>query len=252
MTGYYRLLSAAVMIAAVCVIGGQTAKAGVIINGGFEQPLGVGWQRACDVIFTPEDPIIAVAPTEGIFHALFSNINSLSDGETPFSGFNASPVSKNETFLGLPAGTLSALGNGTVIEGSVVGQVISVTAGNILSFDYNFLTNEPIQGERANDFAFFTLGSSVFKLADTFAAFVPASGPAFILQTGYRSFSITIPTSGTFMLGFGVLDVDDPLVRSGLLVDNVRVIPEPSTLLLFAVGIIGTAFYGWRRRKRAA
>jgi len=31
-----------------------------------------------------------------------------------------------------------------------------------------------------------------------------------------------------------------------------HVIPEPSSLLLFAVGIIGTALYGWRKRKIAA
>ncbi|MBI1926222.1 PEP-CTERM sorting domain-containing protein [Candidatus Poribacteria bacterium] len=31
-----------------------------------------------------------------------------------------------------------------------------------------------------------------------------------------------------------------------------NIIPEPSTLLLFGVGIIGIAFYGWRRRKKVA
>ncbi|KYC40909.1 hypothetical protein WA1_25170 [Scytonema hofmannii PCC 7110] len=134
-----------------------------------------------------------------------------------------------ETFLGLEAGSLDNLGNGGVIQGSAIRQTFTANAGDILTFNWNFLTNEKAQVFPFNDFSFVSI-SSLSELADTtFSSSVTSLTTQFFDETGFQTFSFTIPTTGTYTLGLGVADVGDNTIDSGLLVDNVTLTSVPGS-----------------------
>lgn len=131
-----------------------------------------------------------------------------------------------ENFLGQPSGTIDGLGNGNATEGSAIKQTFAASAGQTVTFDWNFLTNEATPNTPFNDFAFVSVrplgGTST--LADTNSRFpLLGNNAQFNDETGYNTFSYEIPTTGTYTLGLGVVDVGDTIVNSGLLVDNVNV-----------------------------
>ena len=124
----------------------------------------------------------------------------------------------------------------------------------MLSFHWNFLTNEDTTApdKAFNDFAFFSLKSTPTKLADLFSSFTTSS-TAFASETGFQTFSITLPATETYTLGFGVANVGDQFIDSGLLVDNVQLtaaaVPEPSSLVMVSSGLLLLLGYSvWRRR----
>ncbi|MBH8564970.1 hypothetical protein I8748_22760 [Nostoc sp. CENA67] len=124
-----------------------------------------------------------------------------------------------ESFLGLSSGSLTT---GGVIEGSAIKQTIVASSGDVLSFSWNFLTDQVPSDSTFNDFAFFSLGNTVSSLADTFTP-TTISFSRLAVETGYQTYSYTIPVAGTYTLGFGVVDVGDDAVNSALLIDNVSV-----------------------------
>ncbi len=135
---------------------------------------------------------------------------------------SAVPESQLETFLGLQQGDLASLNNGPVMNGSAIEQTISVQAGATLSFNYTFMTNEPLSGGLAqiNPFAFIT-AAPLSDFADVFSPLVPSPSPVpFASWTGNTSFSETFTTAGTYSLGIGVVNVTDNMFTSGLLLDN--------------------------------
>jgi hypothetical protein len=136
---------------------------------------------------------------------------------------------------------------------------LNVNAGDVLKFDYNFLSDEDPQTTNfGNDFAFFSLNQELIPLTtvqNSAAAFI-ASSTSFAREIGYQSYSYTFTTSGNFILGFSVVDEFDFATKSGLLIDNIRVekggtlptLPESSTLLsLGFLGLIGIRQV-WRKR----
>jgi VCBS repeat-containing protein len=192
-------------------------------NGGFENGDFTGWTTAGETHITTV--AFGAAPTEGIFQAFLSTAGRLEDPLDP-SG-NAMPIADLETFLGLPPGRLSDISTDTAIEGSALKRTFTANAGDIVSFDWNFLTNEPTHLDEpafppsvtSNDFVFVTL-TPVSHLADTFSAF-GASSTIFTGETGFDTFTWTIPATGTYEIGIAVIDVGDEKTLSGLLVDNV-------------------------------
>ena len=189
-----------------------------IENGGFETGTFSNWRTIGDTSVETAD--FGIAPSEGTFQALLTTGANDSGGSVVDSDL--------ENFLELSSGVLDNLGNGNATEGSGIKQTFTAEAGDILTFDWNFLTNE---GEQSffNDFAFFSISPFTLELADTGASLFETFAEGFddsVLETGYQSVSVAISEAGTYTLNFGVVDVEDDAVDSGLLVDNIQVLPS--------------------------
>ena len=179
-----------------------------------------------------------------------------------FSGNPAVETANLEMFLGLTLGSLNAIATNTVSEGSAIKQTFYGNANDILSFDFQFLTDEDTSSDfnnpqlRFNDFSFYTLQfgnspSSVFQLADTFSNFNDSLTP-FISETNPQSLSFSLMETGYYTIGFGVVDVGDDSFSSSLLVDNIssKPVPEPASLLGLAAFSFG-AFVKRRHGQKA-
>ena len=209
-----------------------------LVNGGFETGNFTGWATTGNASI--QTSAFGSGPTEGTFEAL------LSTGDPTVPDFSL------EAFLGLAPGSLDNLGNGNATDGSAIRQTFLAEAGDILSFDWNFLTNEGTPSF-FNDFSFVSL-SVLSELGDTTSIFMNSLTP-FNQETGFQTFSFTIPTTGTYTLGLGVTDVADNIVDSGLLVDNVKLtsVPEPtSTFGVLALGAFGAGSLLKRKREQKA
>ncbi|MDJ0716086.1 MAG: hypothetical protein QNJ54_17965 [Prochloraceae cyanobacterium] len=138
-------------------------------------------------------------------------------------------------FLGVPLGSLDPDPNNFVaaFEGSAIKQTITAKAGDVLSFNWNFLSNESLNG----DYAFITL-NGLSELGNSAATLLTSNMP-FLKETGYQTFSYTVTTSGTYTLRIGVVDVNDFNETSALLIDDVKLtsteppksVPEPTSSL---------------------
>jgi len=183
---------------------------------GFESGDFTGWTTTGDTSVETAD--FGSDPTEGTFQGLV----------TTFGGSISS--ADLETFLDVAPNSLNSLGNDNPIEGSAIKVQFTANGGETISFDWNFLTNETdFDADPAsfNDFALVTL-TTASELGDTgfpdgTASGLIASPTIFADETGFQSFSTTLPTGGIYTLGIGVLDVGDTTFDSGLLVDNVSI-----------------------------
>ncbi|MEL7038578.1 MAG: hypothetical protein AAFO04_23635 [Cyanobacteria bacterium J06592_8] len=195
-------------------------------NGGFETGNFSDWRRIGNT--TIETAALGTSPTEGIFQALLS------------TGGATVPDSSVEAFLGLDLGSLDTLSGQDLTSGSAIQQAFTANAGDLLTFDWNFLTDENTP-TFFNDLAFVSI-SSLSTLADTtFPTFVSSLTP-FNEETGFQPFSFTVPSNGTYTLGIGVVDAVDTVVDSGLLIDNVALkrvtVPEPTSIFsLISLGV---------------
>ncbi|GGA47298.1 hypothetical protein [Okeania sp. KiyG1] len=123
-----------------------------------------------------------------------------------------------EFFLGLNPYSLSQ--SGEAYEGSVLKTILTVKAGDELSFDWNFFTNETstLLPEFLNDTAFLLVDSQIIKLADV--ADSTSASSLFDSETGLQSYTYQFTEAGNYTIGFGVLDIDDPTNSSALSVSN--------------------------------
>lgn len=260
---------------AVAVLAGlvPTAAEAAIINGGFEDGL-TGWEVIGD--YTLETSSFGSGAVEGTSQAFlstaFNEVVDIDENGNELRGGNAVPVTfvngfdSLEGFLGLSTflgdKSLNDLATAEPIEGSAIKQTFTAVAGQKLSFSWNFLTDEST-GQSArddstypgfNDFAFATIqsdsSSELFTLADTISTFSDSS-TSFGKETGFHTFSYTIPTTGNYTLGIGVVDVGEPTRISGLLVDNTVAVPETdSTLGTLAMLFLGTCWTVSVRKRR--
>ena len=155
-----------------------------------------------------ESGTFGLAPTEGFYQALIT------------TGDGAVSDAELENFLGLNAGALDDFGNGDVTEGSALQIELTVEAGEVLHFDWNFLTNEDTSLQY-DDFGIVSISDgSLSKLASTDDPLFTSNTISFASETGYGTFSHEFTDAGTYTVGVGVVDGEDRLVNSGLLVDN--------------------------------
>ncbi|EAQ97786.2 NF038132 family protein [Congregibacter litoralis] len=190
------------------------------------------------------------------------------------------------------------LGVGGETNGSVFQtDIFSAMAGDLLDFYFNFVTADgssefsdyawarllnPDLTESALLFTArtVTIGSTVpgFGLPAISATITPASadiidnatdwsplgsdsGTCFDLgcgSTGWIRSEFEIASAGNYLLEFGVTNISDDVVNTGLAYDGITVggepieppsdVPAPATLALFGLGLAGL---GWKRRKKA-
>lgn len=233
------LLQRAALTAALCgtLVTASPAPA-TVVNGGFETGNISGWTLVGSGHAT--DSSVGVSPTVGSYQ-----------GYIETTGNFTALAPAVATSLGVSGPTIVGLGAGPPTNGTGLSQVITVNAGDTLTFDWNFLTDELNESATYDDFAFFTIGSSAFLLASRNTSTYDVTSPpaGFDGQTGWATQSYTFATGGSYQIGFGVFNVGDTGHNSALLIDNVSVpVPEPSTLLLAGCGTIGLAV--WCRRRR--
>lgn len=149
-------------------------------------------------------------------------------GTSAFASGAAVSEDQLESSLGLMSGTLLDVGDGPIGNGSAIRTTFTATAGQVLSFQYRFLTNEdPTDlANVVNDFAFVTLNSGEpTSIADVVSTTLTASmaRPGFALGSALLTYSTTLSTAGIYSLGVGVVNVTDDTYPSGLLVSNLQI-----------------------------
>ncbi len=194
------------------------ASATIITNGSFENDF-TGWETLGSA--SVRTATFGSQPTDGSFYAQL-------DTFLPQEQENFLELAD---FLELDITVLDQIGNpkGEVFEGSAIRTSFTAVAGDVLNFDYNFLTDD-FGSEYFNDFAFVGISGQVNGLADTFSVLADSMTP-FVNETGFKTYSQKIDSSGTYTLTIGVTDVGDGAFDSGVLIDNVNVVrvevPDP-------------------------
>ena len=102
---------------------------------------------------------------------------------------------------------------GNFTEGSAIKTTVDVIAGQTITFDYHWDSEEYTEGQ-FNDASFLIVGDEIIKIEDINSGFEGKSG----------KFSYVAKTSGSLLLGISVFDVVDTFATTTLTVDNINII----------------------------
>ena len=252
-----QVLKAGVRLGLMAVAMGavQTASAGNILNGGFEAfPDFQSWSTLGN---TSVQDNTFKTPTEGSVQAVLSN-----GFNGPGAGTATTNVASLEAFLNLNPGSLVP----NIKSGSAIKQSFFGTVGDVITYTYDYVTNE---GPKA-DYGFYTFtqpggGDFVGVLGQTGDPGLHATSALdnlsgyFNQETGYRTGTFTLTSTGTWTVGFGVVNRDDTNISSGLLVDNVQGgtggavgVPLPAGMYILPFGLIAAGVYSKKLRRAVA
>ena len=250
-----RRLLGATLAALACVILAHTSSARIVqgFESGDPAVTSIGDASVQQGTFEGE-----AAPQGSNQYLLTSFASTDNDGFTNVSGTDAVSNASLQSFFFNDLSLTGLRGSGVLIPFTVV------TGDTTLTFQYDFLSNQPEQTLPKNDFGFeaiFNSSNAAVQGAlngNRFATVLPVSQfslfgtSPFFDHTGYQTFSINISglAAGTYTLGIGVEALSGGSAQhdSGTLIDNIQVVPEPSTV---AFSIAGAALLlALRRFKR--
>jgi len=213
-------------------------------------PTGLGQNRDAVVNGLP-----LLAPIEGSYMAMLTTVGGLPPGANTggCSQLNFFPILVPVPFS---------------FTQSAIWQTFSVSKPEAIEFAWNFLTNDT-NGFDSGIVSVFESssvplcppsapttacppGQVLANAGDAtigvpFSSQPPVVSGVYYRQTGWRTSSVDLPGAGDYTVIFGVGETEDSLLASALLVDNVRVVPEPKTLVLLGLALAGLGFA--RRRK---
>ncbi len=194
-----------------------------ITNGDFETGTIAGWSSVGSA--SAKTAALGVTPTDGTFMGYIESTGNFTAG--------APAVIAG---LGVSGASVLGLGQGPPTNGSGIYQSISVSAGQTLTFNWNFLTDELDQDPQYNDFTFFEVDGTPFLLASRNASTynIVSPPPGFDGQTGWAGYSYLFTSGGSHTIGFAVFNEVDAGHNSVLLMDSFLLsnVPEPCTALL--------------------
>jgi hypothetical protein len=133
---------------------------------------------------------------------------------------------------------------GTAYEGSGIKNTINATAGDRLTFNWKFLTNEV--DSTFNDFAFLSVDNTIIQLANVSNATITSS--TFDKETAVTSYTYTFPNTAAYNVAFGVVDVGDYTTSSGLEISNANIEPVPEPITIMG-SLVALGFGGCLRRR---
>lgn len=255
-----KIRASAILVSSVILCAAGTTHATLIE--GFESGFGPGELVAGDAGI--QGSYFGIAAAQGNDQLLLTTINSTSGSADANGGYTNQ--SGNNSVLGSSLATFFGVSAGSIKDGSVTGKQGSgftislgaLSAGQTISFNYDFLTQEANNGSTNKDFAFYTLtnqsGTTVITDVLSATSGTPGSTDPFGSQTQYHTLSINVTSPGTYTLGIGVVDAGSPSTDdapSALLIDNIRLVPEPSTVALSVAGVVLlVALRSWMRKGR--
>ncbi|MCP5140960.1 MAG: hypothetical protein H6980_01245 [Gammaproteobacteria bacterium] len=197
-----------------------------IINGDFSSAIALdGWSFLGNV--TENDP---ASPGQRA-------ILNTSGGTTNTSAINSA--------LGINIATVTSSNTGgSFSNGSFLYQSFTVTGIGELSFEWNFLSNAG-GFNNGHDYAFFVLQAVATELAEWPGDVSVVAQSGFSQSSGFETTTVSGLAAGSYLLGFGVVNVNGTGGDSGLLIDNVALaddtptVPVPATAALLGLGLIG-------------
>ncbi|MCW5963860.1 MAG: hypothetical protein KIT83_07470 [Bryobacterales bacterium] len=146
----------------------------------------------------------------------------------------------------------------TATVGSLIWQTVTVNAGDVLQFRWNFVERDYMP---YNDWAFYGIALNGDPAqVTTFASLFTVGPDGGATINGWTTLTVNIQQSGTYTFYFGVVNAFDEELDSDLWIDGAYAgddppaptgeIPEPGTFVLLASGL-GLLAAKYRSRKAA-
>jgi len=245
--------------ALACIVLASSASAFAapisLSNADFETGDLSGWNTIGNVAATPSTSVTTYDSTLWTISAAGTTMAQLNS--------NGADVGTIESTLGLAAGTLQALNTnpngGSLTNGSALYRSFTANAGDSISFAWDYVArdyvpyNDPAYAILIGPNVSVTVLASIHGLGQA----VGTSG-----HSGWQTFSETFTVGGTYTLAFVTTNDKDQILDSALFIDASAGscdpqcpppvdIPEPGSMALLGLGLLGLAAAKKRKSARA-